>query len=32
KKYAVTVLQLQQWNELKNNDIRIGQQLIVGFQ
>jgi LysM repeat protein len=30
KKYGVGISQLKKWNELKSNDIRIGQTLIVG--
>ncbi|MEO5892514.1 MAG: glucosaminidase domain-containing protein [Ferruginibacter sp.] len=30
KKYNVTVQQLKEWNNLASNDLRIGQQLIVG--
>lgn len=31
KKYGVQTSQLQEWNSLTGNDIRIGQQLIVGY-
>lgn len=30
KKYSVTVQQLKEWNNLTTNDLKIGQQLIVG--
>ncbi len=32
KKHGVTVQQLQQWNQLTENDIKIGQKLIVGYK
>lgn len=32
KLYGVTVEQIQQWNKLSDNNIRIGQQLIVGYK
>lgn len=32
KKYAVTIEQLQKWNNLADTAIGIGQQLIVGFR
>ncbi|MFN0274510.1 MAG: glucosaminidase domain-containing protein [Chitinophagales bacterium] len=31
KKYNVKVEEIQQWNQLGGNEIRIGQQLIVGY-
>ena len=30
KKYNVTIKQLKEWNSLNNDDIKVGQQLIVG--
>ena len=30
KKYSVTVQQLKEWNNLSSNDLKVGQQLIVG--
>lgn len=32
KKYGVTVEQIQQWNKLPDANIKIGQQLIVGYK
>ncbi len=32
KKYQISVEQIQQWNNLPDNSIKIGQQLIVGYQ
>ncbi len=32
KKYAVTVAQIQEWNKLSDTNIKIGQQLIVGYK
>jgi len=32
KKYGVTVQQLQEWNGLQDNNIRVGQDLIVGYK
>jgi len=32
KKYATTVAQLQAWNKLSDTNIKIGQQLIVGYK
>ena len=29
RKYKVTVQQLKEWNKLENNDLRIGQEIIV---
>jgi len=29
KKYGVTVADLREWNNLKNDHLRIGQQLII---
>lgn len=30
KRYSITIEQLQQWNNLQNTDIKIGQRLLVG--
>jgi LysM repeat protein len=30
KRYNITIEQLQQWNNLPNTDIKIGQRLLVG--
>ncbi|MBK8345555.1 MAG: LysM peptidoglycan-binding domain-containing protein [Bacteroidetes bacterium] len=32
KKYQVTVAQIQKWNNLPDTNIKIGQQLIVGYK
>lgn len=32
KMYGVTVEQLQQWNKISDNNIQIGQKLIVGYK
>jgi membrane-bound lytic murein transglycosylase D len=32
KKYQVTVAQIQSWNNITDTNIKIGQQLIVGYK
>lgn len=32
KKYASTVAQIQEWNKLTDTNIKIGQQLIIGYK
>ena len=32
KMYGVTIAQIQEWNGLKDNNLSIGQKLIVGYE